>query len=115
MKRLPISLIIGFLIGTSLPALAVQDPKASAAQLDSRLSEVQAEIAEVNAKLPSAHTQPAKKKTLLAKQHSLTSERRALIKAKSRNAELQENPLVRYSGEGSKVSEGARVDKLFEK
>ncbi|WP_152606703.1 hypothetical protein [Aquabacterium sp. NJ1] len=115
MKRLSSSLIMVCLMGASFPAPAVQDPQASAAQLDSRLAEVRAEIAKVNTQLVSTRLRPSEKKMLRDKQRSLVSEQHALTEAKSRNARLQENQLVRYAGDGAKNSEGDRVDRLFEK
>ena len=115
MKHLSSSLIMVCLMGPSLLALAVQDPQASAAQLDSRLAEVRADIAKVNTKLANARIQSGEKKVLRDRLNSLVSEQHALTEAKSRNARLQENKLVRYTGDSSKNSEGDRVDRLFEK
>lgn len=115
MKQMSSSLIMVCLMGASLPALAVQDPRASAAQLDSRLAEVRAEITRVNTQLASTRLRHDEKKMLRDQQRSLISEQRALIEAKSRNVRLQENQLVRYAGEGTKNSEGDQVDRLFEK
>jgi len=102
-------------MGASSLALAIQDPQASAAQLDSRLAEVRADLAKVNTQLASTCLRFEEKKMLRHKQRSLVSEQRALTEAKSRNARLQENELVRYAGDGTKNSEGDRVDRLFEK
>lgn len=115
MKQLSSSLIMVCLMGASSLALAVQDPQASAAQLDSRLAEVRAELAKVNTQLASTRHRSGEKKMLLDKQRSLVSEQRALTEAKSRNARLQESQLVRYAGDRTKNSESDRVDRLFEK
>ena len=115
MKRLFSSLIMVCLIGAFLPVLAVQDPQMSAAQLDSRLAEVRAEIKKADTQLASHSLQLDERTKLRDRHRNLVSERRALMEAKSRNARLQENQLVRYTGPSAKDSESEQLDRLFEK
>ncbi len=102
-----------FLIAAAGSALAVQDPKASAAQLDSRIAIIEGELSKVDKQLANTKLAVNERQALQSKRASLAKEQRALAKDRARNDKLSENPMVVY-GHDAPASTGAdRVDGLF--
>ena len=101
------------LIAAAGNALAVQDPKASAAQLESRIAIIQGELSKVDKQLANTKLAANERQALQRKRTSLAKEQRALAKDRVRNDKLSQNPMVVY-GHDAPVSTGAdRVDELF--
>jgi uncharacterized protein YecT (DUF1311 family) len=101
------------LIAAAGSALAVQDPKASAAQLDSRIAIIEGELSKVDKQLANTKLAVNERQALQSKRASLAKEQRALAKDRARNDKLSENPMVVY-GHDAPASTGAdRVDGLF--
>ncbi len=106
------------LVGTCLivamgSALAVQDPKASAAQLDSRIAAIKGEIAKVDNQLANPKLPSNDRKVLQAKRASLATEQRSLAQDRVRNAKTSENPMVVYSDDTPASADADRIDGLF--
>jgi uncharacterized protein YecT (DUF1311 family) len=84
------------LIAAAGNALAVQDPKASAAQLDSRIAIIESELSKVDKQLANTKLAANERQALQSKRASLAKEHRALTKDRARNEKLSQNPMVVY-------------------
>lgn len=94
-------------------ALAVQDPKASATQLDSRIATVESDLTKVDKQLVSQKLTASERQALQRKRASLAKERRELTRDRARNDTISENPLVVYGEDAQPSTEANRIDGLF--
>ena len=103
---------VGLLVA-SCCAQAVQDPQASATQLEHRLSAVKGEITKVNRQLANPKLHLKERRALQAKQNALVKEEQILASDRVRNQQLADNPMVLYGGDQLLSTESARMDGLF--
>ncbi len=101
------------LITAMSSAHAVQDPKASAAQLDSRLAVIKGEIAKVDNQLANPKLPSNERKALQTRRASLATEQRSLAQDRARNAKTSENPMVVYSDDTPASADANRINGLF--
>ena len=94
-------------------ALAVQDPKASATQLDSRIAAIESELTKVDKQLVSQKLTASERQALQRKRGSLAKERHALTQDRARNDTISKNPLVVYGENAPSSTEANRIDGLF--
>ncbi len=94
-------------------ALAVQDPKASAAQLDSRITVIEGKLAKVDKQLANPELPVSERKVLLRRRASLAKEQHSLAQDRARNDKTSQNPMVVYSGDSPTSTDANRIDGLF--
>lgn len=101
------------LIAAAGNALAIQDPMASAAQLDSRIALIEGELTKVDKQLASTKLAANERQALQSKRASLAKEQRALAKDRARNDKLSQNPMVVYGHDAPPSTGADRIDDLF--
>jgi hypothetical protein len=93
--------------------LAVQDPKASATQLDSRIAAIESELTKVDKQLANQKLPASERRALHSKRVSLAREQRALAQDRARNEKIANNPLVVYGDDAPPSAQANRIDGLF--
>jgi hypothetical protein len=94
-------------------ALAVQDPKTSATQLDSRIATIESALTNIDKQLANQKLTASERRALHNKRASLAKEQRALAKDRARNEKISNNPLVVYGDDTQPGTDADRIDGLF--